>query len=108
MQEKNGNDKARVLKQKRLTNVSRRKTFKVELAIVIQYICCQIHKISTHGQPAVRCALKNKSGNHTQPWLCKWETCTEDQTMPQNPIPVKQVAFIQRDICLGDEFKYQQ
>ncbi len=44
--------------------------------ILIQYTFCQMQRISPNGLLAFRfvCALKKKSGVHTQPWLCEWET----------------------------------
>ncbi len=58
----------------------------VKPAILIQNTFSQIQRISPHGPLAVRsvCALKTKSGVHTQPWLCKRETnnscsCTGQQ-----------------------------
>ncbi len=49
-----------------------------------QYTFCQIQRESPHAPLAFRsvCALKEKSGVHTQPWLCKQETNRVAQVEP--------------------------
>ncbi len=45
---------------------------------------CQIQRISPHSPlaPHSVCVLKKQSGDHIQPWLCKWETNSGRTTNP--------------------------